>query len=368
MRRYLTARGIGRHFVFVLKRLVWLIFGRSRLFQWILRGVDGLIPTDPRIKNIFDKYRPDLVFTTVAMFAEMDAEILREAKRRHVPTVGMSRGWDIYTNSGIMRIVPDKLLVHNRYAEETAQTHQFISQSKILRVGFPRNDYFLRSNLYEPREEFLAKLGIDPKKRIIFFGAMENFWFPHDDEIARTFDELVECGKLPSDLMMLFRPYPGSAGPVERIRGLKHVVPDIRSFTTSAADRWEMREKETAHLVNSLRHSEMVVVVATTLAIDGMALDKPAISTGFQKTPLPYWFSAQRFLDHWSHWTALLSTGGVRRADTPQEFASAVREYLENPQRDADGRTRARKIFLEPYDGQAGERIAKILKDDLAAI
>ncbi|QQG45468.1 MAG: CDP-glycerol glycerophosphotransferase family protein [Candidatus Sungiibacteriota bacterium] len=361
MRKYLTTQGLMRHIAFFLKRGLWFFLGRSRIFQKFLRTAETFLPPHPSVGQLFERYHPSLVFSTVAMFAQMDVPILREARRRMVQTIGITRGWDNFTNSGVMRVVPDILLVHSRFAGKTAQKYQFIPDQRTIRVGFPRNDWFLRKDLIDSRQDFLARLGIDPKKRVIFFGAMEYFWFPRDGEIARIFNNLVESGKLPQDLIMLFRPYPGSTGSMERIEGLRYVVPDISSFTKSAADVWEMREKETAHLMNSIFHSEMVVTVASTLGIDGIVLDKPAISVGFEAGPAPYWFSAGRFLDHWSHWQALLETGGFRRADTAEEFANAIRSYLKNPHLDFEGRERVREQFLEPYDGRVGERIARIL-------
>lgn len=365
IRKYLTSKGLIKHITFFLKRLLSFLFGSSRIFQHILRRTELMLPVDARVRQLFDQYHPDMVFSTVMMFSEMDVSILREAKRRNIKTIGMPRGWDNFTNGGIVRVVPDTIVVHNRYAEHTAHEYQYIPKNQIVRVGFPRNDWFMRRDLFEPRDQFLTRLGIDPQKRIIFFGAMEHFWFPHDDRIARVFDELVESGKVPGDCVMLFRPYPGSTGSIERLKGLRHVIPDTRSFTLLVADKWEMREQETAHLMNSISHSEMVVTVASTLAMDGIVLGKPAISVGLNFDSIPYWFSAARFLDYWSHWRVLLGTGGVRRVDTPTEFAEAIQTYLSNPTEDGEGRARVKEQFLDPCDGHAGERVADFLRKEL---
>lgn len=356
MRQYLD---FGNVPALIVKRILWHLCGRSKLFQSFVRFFEVRLPSAERARELFDLYHPDVVFATVADYTEIDIPILREARKRDIKTVGMLRGWDAFVSHGILRVIPDTLLLQNAYLAETGRKFQFIPQERMTVVGFPSYDFHFDPTLIEPREVFCKRMGIDPAKKIILFGAMEFFWFPKDGDIAEVFDELVHAGELPSNVVMLFRPYPGFTGPLERASRLSTVVPDVVSFSENHGDFVEMRRAQLHHLLNSIVHSSIVMSVASTIAIDGVALKKPTIAPLFEKEPADYWFSAARFKTHCTHFRDVYDTGGVRVVENPKDFARAIKEYLGNPQSDEKGRERLRSLFIEPYDGKAGERIAE---------
>lgn len=350
---------------FFAKRVLWHVLGSLRLSRIIIRRIELFLKPHPDVKSLFDRYNPDLVFATIANYAQMDVPVLREAKRRGIKTTGMFRGWDTFVSHGFLRVVPDLLLLQNAYLRETGEDFQFLPNDIMKVIGFPQFDAHFRKDWIEPRESFFKRLGLDPQKRMILFGAMESYWFSGDGEIAEVFDELVESGKLPQDLMMLFRPYPGYVGSLERVKRLKYVKPDIDSFSLDQAGVLELREKQISHLLNSIYHSEIVVSIASTIALDGVALGRPAISAAFEKTTRPFWFSVKRFYDHCTHFMEVFKTGGVKVANSSEEFADAVNLYLKNPRADSAARAALMEKFIEPHDGKAGERIAQAILKEL---
>lgn len=361
--QYRQYQNDGYYLLLIIKRLIWYVFGHSRLFQFLIRRAELTLRPNPAVKRLFDFYNPTAVFTTITNYAEIDIPVLREAKRRGITTIGMVRGWDAFVAHGVLRVVPDLMLLQNLYLYDTGMKYQFLSSSILKVIGFPLFDwYFTRKDLLEPREQFLRQLGIEPQKRVVLFGAMENYWYPRDAEIAEIFDELVEKGKLPQDLVMLFRPYPGYVNPMERVKNFRHVVPDWEVFTLGHADDLEIREKQIAHLMNSIFHSEVVVSVASTIAIDGVVFDKPAIAAIFEKTQRRFWESIRRFADHCTHFQDVMATGGVKKVEGSNEFAEAVKVYLDDPRTDEDKRSLLKKLFIEPYDGKVGERIAREIR------
>lgn len=342
------------------KRAVWLALGRSRLFQAMIRHIELARRPSARIAQLFNQYRPAGIFTTITIHPEIDVVLLREAKRRGIKTIGMLRGWDNLTTHGFLRVVPDRMVLQNQYLKDMAQKYHFLPEFMFEVGGFPQNDWYCRRDLIEPREEFLARIGIDPRKRVVLYGAMGDFLFPREGEIAEVFEEQVASGVLPSDLVMIFRAHPAFASPLERMKSMGHVVPDRDALylAEGEVESWEMGEKEMRHLINSIVHSEMVITAGSTMALDAIALGKPAIAVAFEKTPISFWVSARRFRTHYTHFEALMVLGGVSAADTPEEFVKAVVRYLEHPEADEEGRERVRTQFLAPMEGDSGARIA----------
>lgn len=363
MRQYVDHGGI---IGLIAKRILWRIGRHAKILQRLLHFFELRRKPDVRVSQLFDQYRPIMLFSTVAIHAEIDMPILREAKRRGVKTVGMLRGWDNLTTHGVLRIVPDLFLLQNQYLKNMGLKYHFLDPAAIKVVGFPQNDWYFRKDLIESRETFLGRLGIDPQKRVILYGAMGDFLFPREGELAEVFEELAESKKIPSDLIFIFRAHPAFISPLERMKNLKHVVPDRNArYDSTRVEDWEMGDREMAYLMNSIVHSEMTITSGSTMALDAIALGKPAISAAFEKTPIQYWISARRFRRHYDHYEALMATGGVATADNAEKLAQTINMYLADPDMDKAGREMAKNLFLEPMEGRSGVLIAEILSDYL---
>jgi hypothetical protein len=91
----------------------WLLAKLSNLkiARELLRSIDYRFMNKTRFSGYFKKYSPDLVFST-DVFEPDDVALMREAKFRNIPTVGMVRSWDNITTHGLNRIIPDKLIVN----------------------------------------------------------------------------------------------------------------------------------------------------------------------------------------------------------------------------------------------------------------
>ncbi len=57
----------------------------------------------------------------------------------------------------------------------------------------------------------------------------------------------------------------------------------------------------------------------------------------------------------------IVATGGVRLAYSPDECVRLIKQYLDNPQLDSEGRRKIRLEQCGPLDGHAGDRIAQLL-------
>lgn len=357
---------------YVLKKNIIFVFfkeylsqflGHIRVLQKIVRWGELRLNAPPQLKKVFDEYRPDLVYATVIVNDQLDIPILLEAKRRAVKTAASTRNWDNFSTFGFLLALPDRLLLQNEFLKEQAVRLHGMSEDRISVVGFPHFDWYYRKEIIEPREVFCKKLGIDPTKKIILYGAMGDWLFRHEGEIAEVFEELVQERKITPQTTMIFRAHPSFTSPLERMKKLRHVVPDKVSgihFNTvgdPATDRLDL-----AHFVNSLYHSDVVVTAASTVGLDAIVFDKPLISVSFDgKSNPPYWLSCRRFQDHFAHWIDFMKCGGARRVNSREEFAEAVNLYLRNPKQDASGRECIRKRFATFSDGKSTQRLAALL-------
>lgn len=336
----------------------------ARPVQKIVRFIVLRVSPSRPLKDFFDHYRPDLVFATSAMNDLFDVFVLAEARRRGVKSVAGIRGWDALSNNGFLLAHPDFFVVQSKYVAEAAQRYQFFPKERIKVIGFPHYDWYKKSELIKPRGEFLESLGIDPQKRVILFGANGQVSHEREQEFAEIFDEMVKAGKIPNDLVLLYRPYSTYTHGLERLDSLQNVVVDrVRTVGLPTAGNPEIDKQDIIHQINSLHHSEMLVTTSGTIILDSVALGKPVVVLTFDgKMKFPHRYPFYKVhnglcLD----WAEVGKCAGFSKTGSSEEWACCMLEYLDDPLKDEQGRDCIRQRFIEPFDGKSTERLANTL-------
>jgi CDP-glycerol glycerophosphotransferase (TagB/SpsB family) len=117
-----------------------------------------------------------------------------------------------------------------------------------------------------------------------------------------------------------------------------------------------------------MRHSDVIVNVASTLAIEAAIFDTPVVNIAFDgEEPARFERSARRYYQ-FTHYVNITRHHAVRVAETPGQLVSEIGAYLEDPARDRDGR---RAVVLEQcqfLDGRAAERVGGVVLAELAEV
>jgi hypothetical protein len=369
MRTY--QRGESTLFLVLAKRFCTWCFGGSPGFKKMLRSLILRIAPAADTAVVFEKYKPSLVIGTyIASFA-FDVPVACEAKRRGVRVVGITRSWDTLSSHGMLRVVPDVLVVQSQFLRQAALRYQAIEEkiTPIHVVGLPHYDAYRHvDRLLETREAFLSRMGLDAKKKVVLYAAMGDFLFANEGGIAEVFEQLVESGAFVAPVQLLYRAHPRFPSPLEKMKTLHHVIPDRgATYLNDSLVAFEMEAADERHLINSLYHADVVVTAGSTCIMDAAAFDKPTVCVAFDGTAthVPYWLSVQRFYDSYTHVEAAVATGGVRLARTPEALAAEVNRYLNNPTCERSERAALTEAFAGPFDGHASERLEKILTKEV---
>ena len=121
------------------------------------------------------------------------------------------------------------------------------------------------------------------------------------------------------------------------------------------------------HLADTMRHSDVIVNVASTLAIEAAIVDTPVVNVAFDgEEPSPFDRSARRYY-RFTHYVNVTCHNAVRVAETPAQLLEEIGRYLEDPSRDRDGRKRVVVEQCQFLDGRAAERVGSIVVSELAA-
>ncbi len=136
--------------------LYWIFYtplSKITSLKHALRVIDSRLFKTDQYDSIFEKYKPDLVFATSLIYAKFDLPILREAKRRNIKTVAMTKSWDNLDKT-FFRIQPDIFLVQGEPMRDAVVRCQAFPAEIVRIVGFPQFDMYRDTSLIESKESY----------------------------------------------------------------------------------------------------------------------------------------------------------------------------------------------------------------------
>ncbi len=333
----------------------------------VIRGLDFLTAPKNKFADYFEKYRPDLVFATDVFHVD-DTYFLAESKKRKTFTVGMVRSWDNITGKGLFRVKPDKLIVNNETIKKEAIKYEDISPKDIFVGGLPQFDYYVN---YEPnlsRADFFKKIRLDPNKKTILFIPVGRRFYDGEGKVLAIIQEAINDQVL-VNVQVLVRFPPNDDVNLEGFKLDDNFSIDRpgKQFRSGVFRDQEMTAEDMTHLADSLYYSDVLVGYSSSMVIDGSVFEKPFVLVeGFDPDgPRPYEKSCVRFLDYHHVYTYLVENGSTRLARSKEQMISDIKDYLNNPRLDSEGRQRLIKSQAEPLDGKSGLRIAEFLISQL---
>lgn len=349
----------GRRFRYLWSRIWTNIFGHTKVLRQIIRWLDGLLVKDTFFTPIFNQHKPDLVFIP-SLTSDDEGLVLRQAKARRIPIVGMLRSWDnITVNKGNIRVSPDKLVLHTELLRDDVVRYTDYPAHRIEVVGMSHFDYYITDKRI-PREEFFRKIGGDAKKRTIYFMPIGLSDIDEDKYMLSLLENWVKSDREFAGTQLMLSTHPNATKPIDYASSETLFIkfPDTIDFPGGKPTDREITKTHMELMASGIYHSDVVVNYQGTTSIDAAAFDKPVVNIVFDAHEgKPYLKSVRRFYD-FTHYQPILESGGVRLAHSSDELKKEILEYLKHPERDREGRNRMVREQTFKYDGKASERTA----------
>lgn len=242
-----------------------------------------------------------------------------------------------------------------------------IAPEQVTVTGSPQFDRHLNAEYRLTRDEFFAGIGLDPARPVIVYTMATPNLIKHEINITQHLADAVRDGRFARDAQLLVRAHPRGFG--SDFAMLHRTYPGVAVYPPptdvpymSAAHEADVvrliLEDEPMHLA-TLAYQDVQVNVSGTMLVDSAILDKPCVAVYYDiPASTPKGLSTRRFYER-SDMRPIVNSGGVRMAHTPAQAIQFINCYLEDPQLDAEGRTRIRNMDVGPLDGRAGERLAE---------
>jgi hypothetical protein len=333
--------------------------------------VDRMI-THPWADAMFDRYRPALLVTSSPGLIFSEVPLLRTAVRRRVRSMAVDPSWDNFTNKLLPVRRVDRLIVWNELMKQQAIDLHGYEPDEIRIAGTPQWDAYFRDTTIMPRDAFFREIGADPARRLITLTTTPRELYPHHDHVLRVLMNAMASGAWRDPAQVLVRLHPrDELTAYAEFAGVPNVIiekpfrPTVRTGDGLAVDFTADSQR---HLANTLRHSDVVVNVASTLAIEAAIFDTPVVNVSFDgEQPSEFARSARRYY-RFTHYVNVTRQDAVRVADTPAQLVDLVGRYLVDPSLDRDGRRRVMVEQCQFLDGRAAERVARFVTEELADV
>ncbi len=325
----------------------------------------------PWADALFDRYRPALLVASSPGLIYSEVPLLRTAVRRRVRSMAVDPSWDNFTNKLLPVRRVTRLIVWNALMKEQAIDLHGYAPDEIRLAGAPQWDLYFRGGVTTSRGAFFSRIGADPARRLITLTTTPRALYAHHDHVLRVMIGAMREGAWQHDTQILVRLHPrDDLDAYTAFQGLPHVIvekpfrPTVKTGDGLAID---ITADNQQHLADTLRHSDVVVNVASTIAIEAAIFDTPVVNVSFDgETPAPFAGSARRYY-RFTHYVNVTRHGAVRVAERPDQLVELVGRYLDDRSLDREGR---RRVVLEQcqfLDGHSADRVATFVVEELAS-
>jgi hypothetical protein len=345
----------GKYFLYYGSSLL-RILGRFRVWRRFLSFVNILEPIDPKVRAVYEKWSPDMVFAPT-MLSRVEVALMRLAHRDKKVVVGMAKSFDNLTSKAYLRIKPDLLIVPNEVCRREAVTLYDYPQEKVRVTGISQYDAYIGKNIIEDREAFFKKVALDPLKKTILYAPAGDWMNPTDHEVLRKILHWTTDGTL-KDTQVLLRLHPTYESQTQELEGHTNLHVERPGSHYGDLKHYEFEAADVRHLASSLAHADLVINTASTLMVESCIFDTPVIALGFDgDTKKDYWYSVVRYYDR-EHLLPVTKTGGVPIVRSFEELLSQTKAYFTDPTLHTRERVEAVRVVCGDIDGAAAVRTA----------
>ncbi len=329
----------------------------------IVRFYDSiLVPKD--LDYIFKDEKPDLIFSTDVQ-NEIDVRLIHRAQSLGIKAVGMVRSWDNLTCKGMIRAVPDILVVNNDILKEEAVSIHGIDPHSIRVVGVPHYDSYLEDRKRNDFDKvsFLQENSFDEERKTVTYIPTGDRYIPEnglDEFVIRT------LGSEPINLIVRLPPadHVSIKEPIADTKAIIFWNQPGRSDWKGGLKTNEVSVEDDLMLKKVLRASDLVVSGPSTVLIDAAIFETPLLAVAFDESPKNYYRGIKRYYDY-LHIKKLIDLGGINVADNKTEFITLVRKILSGGSGVPSGGEKVISSYDPFVDGKSANRLARVITQAL---
>ena len=246
--------------------------------------IDRLV-SHPRAEKLFDAHQPRLLLVSNPGLILSEVPLLRTAKKRGIRTMAIDPSWDNFTNKLIPVRRVDRLVVWNTIMKEQAVSLHGYEPADIRIAGTPQWDSYFQDGVILSRDEFCRRIGADPAGKLITLTTTPLELYPYYEQVIETLIAARDRGRFGDRAQLLVRVHPRDSieryGSFEGRPGVIVEKPFKKTVRAGDGMAVDVTADAQRHLANTMRHSDVVVQVVSTIAIEASIFDTPVVNISF---------------------------------------------------------------------------------------
>lgn len=321
---------------------------------------------DPLVDDIFKKEKIDFLITSTPGQKEFDLPLLFYAKKNHIKSVSPVYSWDNLTAKGPFYFNPDYLIVWNEIMKQEGIYFHDYKEDTIFACGVPVFDpYPSIIAAADERIAFKKSLGFDSDLPLVTLTTIPQVYYGASHLTLAALLLKERNVSLP-DFLLLIRPHPMDETDYSSLKTeIGVVVDEYGSKPDKSLKNWKPTNDNVIHLGKTMKYSDVVLNIASTITIDAACFDTPIINIGFdiKSNENEYEGSIARYYKY-THYKHIVDGKACFIAESFPLLVEQINLYLSNPTiHQAERKALVKKQVME-LDGNAGKRIF----DQIAAL
>lgn len=306
--------------------------------------------------------QPDLVFNT-SLISWPSRLWTRAAALEGIPVISNVISWDNMSTKTLLDEFVDSFLIWSgEMDEDFTTTLSFAREKPRTIVGTPQFEPIIERRGLVSRTDFFGRYNLDPDKKLILYTTGSKTLFPREAECLDTVlghwrDHLQDR----ANIMVRMHPKDRRGRYDAVVAKFPEVPFTLAGENLSAEDDWVPSDDDIDLLVNQLNHCDVIVNVASTMTLEGFAIDKPAINIGFtlgpsvsQRYPMDDYYKSRHYRD-------VVDTGAARLVNDYPELFAAIDDVLDRDAFDVEKQRRVLHMKCS-YIANSSDRIDDYLK------
>jgi hypothetical protein len=315
----------------------------------------------PDLSEIIEKESPDVAVYSNMMIGQMDC--LRAARRRNVPIILDVPTWDQATTKGPMTINPDYVIAWFGDMEDELVKYHDVPRERIHIPGILYFDPYFDRPPIPTREEYCARLGLDPKKKIVNYSLSRAGSAPCAMSFIDKIHETIKDGRLGHECQLIVR-----ANPLDNAEMVAALAK--RSFVTleppagevdETGGNWMPAKDEAAARIATLQHADVVIMIQSTMVLDGAAMDCPIVNLAYDNNLEVSELESVTRIFNFDHAQFYQKLDATWKVHSDEELEEALKSYLDDPSIRRENRKKLIDATAIHQDGKTYERWTKFI-------
>lgn len=227
-------------------------------------------------------HKPDFVFCTNQRHLTALAPLLA-AKELKIPTATFIFSWDNLPKA-TMVVETDFYFVWSDYMKnELLKYYSNIKSEQVKITGTPQFESHYDEENFVTRDDFFTKNGLDSSKKYICYSGDDITTCPDDETyLEAVANAVANLNAKGNNIGIIFR-----RSPVDFSNRYDEILEKFNDIIVSIAPKWTKigegwntvlpLKEDNSLLVNTIRHSEMVINLGSSMVFDFVVFEKPCL-------------------------------------------------------------------------------------------